>query len=165
MIRTSILAAALMVACGTAEDGTADLLASYQAELDELEEAVDVYVVAVGTAGEVAAVGDLQITYDADSDHAFEGLEHVLEDVDTCSHMGDGAERVVEAQASLQTMRSAIEDVLDAHLLHTAVTDCEALATTHAQTMADELTAMADHHDAWNPMSCEMHEEAETHTD
>jgi len=160
MTRTLFLVAALLTACSPAdEDGSSDLLTTYEAEMDELREALDTYITGVDTAPDLLAVSDLQTTYDADADHAIEGLEHALADIEGCSHMDDGATRVVDAKASLQAIHAAIEEVITAHPLHTDVTECQTLATSHEQVISAEMTTMAEHHDAWSGMSCEMHQD------
>ena len=168
MSRSLILAAALFVACAPSEgdDASHEVLNAYQDELDELLEVVDAYVAAVGSAADTSAVTDLQTTYDADADHVIEEIGHVLDDVEGCSHMGDGATSVVDARGTLQAMHEALEDVLAAHELHVDVADCVTTADEHSDAIGEEMAVMTAHQDDWTDMTCEMHDDPEAgHSD
>lgn len=163
MSRTLILALAaiLLTACNPAEeeDASAEVLNAYDAELAELQEAVDTYVAGVATAADVSAVSALQTAYDTDADHAIEEIGHVLDDVEACSHEGDGAARVLDAKASLVVVHEDLEDMLAAHALHTEVSDCVTGSDAHAQMVASELTEMERHVEGWSEMMCQMHDD------
>ena len=169
MIRyTLILSAMLLGACGPGEEenGADALLDALQEDLDALQAATDTYVTGVNAAADVTAVDALQTSYDVDVEHALEEMGHTLDDVAECSHMGDGASRVVDAKASLQAIREAVDALLAAHPAHTDVAECQAMAADHDQAVAAELDAMAEHHDAWGGMHCDMHHDDEpAHTD
>lgn len=166
MERPVFACALLLAACNAAtEDASEEVLAAYVSELGELQEALDAYGEAIATAAEVSAVTDLQSTYDADADHAIEEVGHVLDDIEGCSHMGDGVSKVVAARATLQEMHAAIEDLLTAHASHVETSECVTAGGSHAQTMADHLTTMNEHLDSWNEMTCEMHDDEAAHAD
>ncbi|HHO52022.1 MAG TPA: hypothetical protein ENK18_14355 [Deltaproteobacteria bacterium] len=157
---TLLIAIALVGCAPSGPDASADLLTEYDAALTEARGVLGAYAADVTTAADVAAVGALQIAYVEDMRHAMGDVRHVLEDIDGCEHEGMGTSSVIDAMSSATGVEDALDALQEAHAGHTDVSECLDEATAHEGLVADDLDAMAEHHDDWDgEMRCGMHDD------
>jgi len=160
MFRPALFMLALAAGCSTpAEENTGELIADYEAIIDEIRAATQDYVAAVDSAADLAAVTDAQTTYMGAVDAEFTELEAALEGFHDCTMGGDAETRVQLAGSTLSTMHDLVDGLPDEHAAHLDVTECSATADDLDTQMGGHMGDLEEHSSSWTDnMMCMGHD-------